>query len=255
MPEAIVGVPFVNGTRIFMIKGMTGATGNWYCGLHEVDEMGFVLQMLRPGDTFIDIGANIGSYTLLAGSIPDTKIVAIEPVPSTFKYLENNIHLNRLCDRVIAHCKGLSDEPGILKFTKSLDTVNHVAIATDDKEALLDIPVLTLDDLAYNVDPVLIKIDVEGYEMPILRGAIETLKKPSLLAVMLETNGSGNRYGNADNEIFDIMSKSDFIPYGYDPFLKQIKPYTQGQANTIFIKSKAAILDRISNSLAVMSIK
>jgi hypothetical protein len=47
-------------------SGMTGATGNLYVGLHEFEEMAFLLHFLRPGDLFADVGANVGSYTILA---------------------------------------------------------------------------------------------------------------------------------------------------------------------------------------------
>lgn len=59
-------VPFVNDTVLIMERGMSGATGNWYCGLHEVADMAFVLHALRAGDLFADVGANIGSFTVLA---------------------------------------------------------------------------------------------------------------------------------------------------------------------------------------------
>ncbi len=62
-----IALPFVEETWLFAQRGMTGATGNWYCGLHEVEEMAFVLHLLRVGEHFVDIGANIGSYTMLAG--------------------------------------------------------------------------------------------------------------------------------------------------------------------------------------------
>jgi len=57
----LIELPFVQGTSLFAMRGMTGATGNWYCGLHEVHEMAFVLHLLRPGDHFLDVGANVGS--------------------------------------------------------------------------------------------------------------------------------------------------------------------------------------------------
>src|ERR1700738_1077325 len=56
-------LPFVGDTRLFARRGMTGATGNWYCGLHEVEEMAFMLHFLRPEDLFVDVGATVGSYT------------------------------------------------------------------------------------------------------------------------------------------------------------------------------------------------
>ncbi len=62
-----IALPFVDDTWLFATRGMTGATGNWYCGLHEVAEMAFVLHLLRPDEHFVDVGANVGSYTILAG--------------------------------------------------------------------------------------------------------------------------------------------------------------------------------------------
>jgi hypothetical protein len=56
-----IAFPFVDRTQLFATRGMTGATGNWYCGLHEVSEMGFVLHALRPDDHFVDVGANIAT--------------------------------------------------------------------------------------------------------------------------------------------------------------------------------------------------
>jgi hypothetical protein len=85
-----VAVPFVNNTRLLVKPGMTGATGNIYCGLHEFEDMAFVLHLLRPGDLFVDIGANIGSYTILAGAT-GANAISFEPVPSTFD-TPDNIH-------------------------------------------------------------------------------------------------------------------------------------------------------------------
>ena len=59
-------VPFVGGTRLSVKKGMAGATGNIYTGLHDFSDMGFLLHVLRKDDLFFDIGSNVGSYTILA---------------------------------------------------------------------------------------------------------------------------------------------------------------------------------------------
>ena len=63
-------VPFVNETKLLATPGMTGVTGNIYCGLAEFDDMAFVLHMLRADDLFVDVGANVGAYALLAGGCP-----------------------------------------------------------------------------------------------------------------------------------------------------------------------------------------
>ena len=61
--------PWVGGTKLAVRKGMTGATGNIYCGLHEFPDMAFVLHALKTTDVFLDIGANVGAYTILASGV------------------------------------------------------------------------------------------------------------------------------------------------------------------------------------------
>ena len=59
---------WINGSRFLVRAGETGLTGNVYTGLHEFQDMGFLLHVLGDGDLFIDVGANVGSYTILACS-------------------------------------------------------------------------------------------------------------------------------------------------------------------------------------------
>ena len=72
--------PFTENTKLLISKGMTGATGNYYCGLHEFEDMGFLLHFLRPGDLFVDIGANVGSYTILASAEVGARSTAVRNV-------------------------------------------------------------------------------------------------------------------------------------------------------------------------------
>ena len=85
---------------------MTGATGNIYTGLHEFQEMSFLLHMLRHDDLFVDVGANIGSYTVLASAVIGAKSISIEPIPNAFRNLMQNIILNDIKVRVTAHNMG-----------------------------------------------------------------------------------------------------------------------------------------------------
>ena len=61
--------PWIGCTSLVVERGMTGATMNVYCGLHEAADMAFVLHVLRAGDGFLDIGANVGTYTILASGV------------------------------------------------------------------------------------------------------------------------------------------------------------------------------------------
>ena len=72
---------------------MTGATGNIYAGLHEFADMAFTLHFLRPDDLFMDVGANVGSYTLLASGVCKARTISFEPYPETMAALRRNIDL------------------------------------------------------------------------------------------------------------------------------------------------------------------
>ncbi|HRX63317.1 MAG TPA: hypothetical protein P5260_19180 [Candidatus Competibacter sp.] len=71
----------------------TGATGNVYVGLHEFEDMAFVLHFLRAGKLFVDIGANVGSYTMLATACVKARCIAFEPGANGFAWLERNVRL------------------------------------------------------------------------------------------------------------------------------------------------------------------
>ncbi len=239
-----IAFPFVEEFKLFATRGMTGATGNWYCGLHEVDDMAFVLHALQEGEHFLDVGANIGSYTVLAAGGPRARVTAVEPIPTTFAKLQANLSLNRIELRVNACCVGLSDKRGVLRFSSGLDTVNHV-LAPDESLPAIEVTVMRLDDLVGDDCPVLIKIDVEGHELAALNGAARTLANPNLLAVVMETNGSGARYGWSDDELVARMQGHGFTPYSYNPFKRELQPVKLGPGNTIFVRDHDEIMRRV----------
>lgn len=240
-------LPFVEDTSLLVCRGMTGATGNWYCGLHEVADMAFVLHFLRPGDHFLDVGANVGSYTVLAAGAAGATVTSVEPVPTTFLHLQRNIALNGLSSAVTAWQGGLSDTAGLLKFTEGLDTMNHV-VAAEETGPAVDVRVRTMDDLLGPDAPVLIKIDVEGHERAVLLGATRTLADPRVLAVVMETNGSGARYGFSDEQVAALMVGHGFSPRGYDPFARRLLEASHAGGNTIFVRDVTVVETRLRTS-------
>lgn len=229
-------LPFVNDTRLLVRRGMTGATGNWYTGLHECADMAFVLHVLRPGDLFVDVGANVGSYTVLAAGAAQADAIAVEPVPSTFASLADNIALNGLGERVEIHCCGLSASAGMLSFTAGLDTMNCVALKRE-RGPTVTVPVITLDELCGTRIPLVLKIDVEGHELAVLDGAKAVLANPGLRAVVMETNGSGARYGHSDGDLVERMRAAGFLACRYDWNKRRLQPVGRGGQNTIFVRA------------------
>jgi FkbM family methyltransferase len=249
-----VAVPFVENTRLLVSPGMTGATGNVYTGLHDFEDMSFVRHLLRDDDFFIDIGANVGVYTILAAGA-GARCIAVEPIPSTYDRLLDNVHLNRLNDRVTPMNIGLASKPGHLMFTSKLDTVNRVVSAGEPKYAsTTTVPVETLDavmDRMSERSPRCIKIDVEGFESDVLDGAAEVLRDEGLWAVVLEINESAEAYGFDSEEVFRRMISFGFRTMRYAPFQRRLAPMSHGwnlTGNTLFVRNPERVGKRLQSA-------
>ena len=252
-------VPFVGQTVLLVRPGMTGATGNVYTGLHEFADMAFVLHFLRDRDRFMDIGANIGSYTVLAAGVRQARTVAIEPLPATFHQLEMNVRLNGLGALVRTINAGLASSAGSLRFTTGLDTVNHVLASDEHNQDCVEVPVTTLDELTRDATPALMKVDVEGFETEVFAAGYETLARPELQAIIVELNGSGTRYGFDEELLQRKIESFGFCPHDYCPFARQLRPITGKSiagGNTIYVRNVAAVQERLRTapSLEVLGI-
>lgn len=244
-----IALPFVERTRLFATRGMTGATGNWYCGLHEHIDMAFVLHVLRRADHFLDIGANVGSYTILA-AVTGAEVTSIEPISRTFRHLQRNVTMNGFDGVITTWQGGVSDTTGTKTFTSGLDTANHVRAASDTGDSV-DVPVTTIDSLLHGRIPTVIKIDVEGYEHHVLQGGRRTLADPRLLAVVVERSGGTSLYGTTDDDVLALMKGSGFLPFTYDPFTRRLvnpEPGATRSNNTIFVRDRATVEHRVTHS-------
>jgi FkbM family methyltransferase len=239
---------WVDESRFIVRRGETGLTGNVYCGLHEFSEMAFVLHALAPGDCFVDVGANVGSYTILASSVRQAVTHAFEPVPSTFLRLASNVRLNDLAGRVTLHNCGVSEEEGELLFSSAEDCANHVVAAGEDCDRPIRVAVAPLDALLQGASATLVKIDVEGFETHVIRGAQQTLRDPALQAVIMELNGSGDRYGFRDADLRASMAALGFLEYAYEPFtraLTRADDQVSTRGNSIFIRDVKEVARRV----------
>ena len=246
-----VAVNFVNQTMLLVEPGMTGATGNVYTGLHEFHDMAFALHLLRSDDLFVDVGANIGSYTVLAASV-GAKSISIEPIKNAFDHLMRNVHLNDISSRVDARQIGISSSSGTLKFTNGLDTVNHVVNGKEHTQSgTCEVQVEPLDKVIAGLKPVLIKIDVEGFEKQVIGGASKALAEDSLLAVIMELNGSGSRYDHDESELYTRMLAHGFTPCSYEPYerrLNQLNSKNKSGGNTLFVRDFETVSKRLMSA-------
>jgi FkbM family methyltransferase len=233
---------YVGDLYLWARRGETGVTGNIYVGLHEFEDMAFVAHLLRPGDLFADIGANAGSYTVLAAGFAGTGVVAVEPAPDAFARLEANIRLNRLEHLVQAKRCVVGAHIGPVRFSTDQDTLNHVlggGIAWFQPS--IEVDMFRLDDLFARRAPQLIKIDVEGSEADVLHGAAELLADPDLKSIIVEL------WQSAGSDAVDVLEAAGFARAKYDPFKRRLHFTRERQAgNTLFVRDNTWIEDRIS---------
>jgi FkbM family methyltransferase len=240
-----ITVKFVNDTVLVLGRHAHGGSGNIYYGLAEWVEMAFALHMLRPGDVFVDVGANLGAYTVLAAGAAKAHVVSFEPIPATLANLRRNVVANRLESRVeICGC-GVGARPGFLTFTDQHDTTNRVALPGDRG---LNIEITTLDNVLATRAATLIKIDVEGFEMSVLEGAHAALSSPDLLALIIEINPQVEDYGFAADSVEKCMTSYGFELVSYDPIRRALVPAAGPLQNGIFVRDKAAVTARLASA-------
>ena len=251
-PSKLMVKPYLSGINFYARKGLTGITGNIYTGLHEFNDMAFLLHFLRPADVFFDIGANVGSYTLLASGLCDAKTIAIEASAYTAAITDKNISLNNLQDKATLINAAAGAEAGVLTFSKNEDTTNHITSPDETPNTEVEtVRVITIDSLVVNDNPALIKIDVEGFETEVLKGMNNTLKQESLKAIIIELNGNSIRYGFNEQDIHLLLMSSGFKPYHYDPFKRDLVPMTSyGNHNTIYCRDIEYINTRLKTAKA-----
>ena len=224
-----VAVALPNGSRLRLARnaGVGFATGLYWNGFENYEPatsrtLRFFFERIS---TFVDVGANIGFYSLLAGHWnPQLHVVAFEPVPHIFHQLEANIRANKLSNRVTPFQIALSDKTGTDIFYLPPSDASHECEMTGTlvangwqrrkRSAEIEVRTSRFDDFErehpMKVD--LIKIDVEDHEAAVLRGMQGVLKRdrPFVVCEILPRE-HGNR------ETLQVLKDIGYTPYWITP--------------------------------------
>lgn len=230
---------WINNLKFYAQKGDAGIVANIYFKLFDYEDSVFLLHHLKQNDLFVDVGANVGHYTMLAAGICGAEVIAFEPIPSTFLKLKKNLELNNLTQKVTAYNIGIGEEDAILNFTKNNDVMNSVAL--EHETDVVKVHVKKIDDLLKDTIPTLLKIDVEGYEYFVLKGGSNILMNEKLKYIIIELNSSTLKFGHTNQEIYEFLLSFNFIAVKYDMVNKktvEIESFNKHKFNTIFIKKQ-----------------
>jgi len=189
----------------------------------EWDELRYLQNKLRLGDVFIDVGANIGLWTLVAATSvgPSGRVLSFEPNPTTFHRLSENIKLNGMVSRVEAFSKAISADERVVSFVCDRQhNLSAISSSGSDGPYTKKVPTLALDCLLANelVASRLagIKLDTEGHELEALKGASGLIeeRRPWLIVEFNTTLLASDALG--DWPVFRFLAAKRYRPFVYD---------------------------------------
>lgn len=236
-------IPWIGGTKLTkdswaLMNNSDAASAD------QLNNMAFILDLLRPGDVFVNVGVNVGAYSILASGVRSAYTYGIESDPTAFEHLQANIQLNHL-------------EKMVTAINLAPNTPNdelHVATAQNDQfHQTLDTnpaPLNTLDKLIRRM-PDLIKIDAHAIEMGILQGGLQLLMAPYLKAIILEQKGFAK--GVTQQNLHQQLLELQFGAYIYEPEQRNLEEVNPAETyptivycrDLEWVKMRVSIADKV----------
>ena len=248
----ILTIRLPSGVRIRFFPTAASASF-WVDPAHSMDDGLFIGNYLAEGDTFIDVGANIGYLTLTGARKVGTTghVISLEPHPRTFRFLNKNIRLNQLTN-IQTHNVAVGDTKATLSFSDSKsDEQNFIT-----ENGPLSVGLTTLDDLFDGASVELLKIDTEGYELFVLKGASKILPKTKL--IFLESFQTHfDRYNYHRKDIVDLLARSHFKVFKFVSAneLREIDPRSDlGEFENLVAVGDVAFLQSRMKNLTIVRI-
>jgi len=250
------GYPFLYahdfGVVLIVQKGHHATRGHYFFGLHEFQDESFAINFLRKGELFIDIGANLGVFSIMVAATTDARVIALEPSPSSSHVFKQHMALNNLVDRVtlVEACAGEAASDVFIK--NSVDQDNFVFLERNNSQPdHVKIPMVKIDAVIDADVPCLMKMDVEGFEMQALKGATRLLKNQNLQAIIIEIAGLSHRFGINPDDIHKFIADFGFRPVTYDPLTRRLTstaPNSPLANNTIYVRDLDVARERLSKA-------
>jgi FkbM family methyltransferase len=182
---------------------------------HDWDTAKFITKFLRAGDSFVDVGANIGLYTLPAAA-KKARVVSVEPSFRNRERLEENLRINGITSVRVEAC-ALGEKAGEMAFCDA-DALAHVELAGNGPR----VPVRMLDSILPEGEISLLKVDVEGFELSVFKGAERAMRAGYLPVILFEMNHSYERYGVIEAEIFGFLRSRGYQIARYEHDARQL---------------------------------
>lgn len=256
MPEAVWDIPFHSAKLRCYPDSPSSSGAIYFSGLPDWWEMQFLRRYLRPGDRFIDVGANVGLYTILAADCvgPGGGVDAFEPDERSALRIEEQAALNGFA-HVRAHRLAVHEKSETLDFGFSAsDAMAHVRRPGESGAAARVVQAVALDDFAAYGSYAAGKMDIEGAEPAALAGAARRLAEANPPVWLLELAGYSRHYGVESHEVVASLRDAGFDCAVYHPDSRTLqytdRPWELRAQNVLAIARarRAFVEDRVSGS-------
>lgn len=205
------------GARLIVDVADYGHRQIYFLGEYEPGTTRLLRRLAKPGWTMLDVGANIGYFSLLGAALgaPGARAVAFEPNPDLADMLARSVQLNPALDIRLEQL-AVGARPGVLPLHLTSDHRNTGLSSLrpdlpDTDGGTIPVTVTTIDDYcaAEGLAPDLVKIDVEGFELQVLRGADKTLSNAPPGAVICEVDPARED----PQGLIDLMRFYGYVPH------------------------------------------
>lgn len=184
----------------------------YYFGTYEKGTLNFIKEHLPKGGTFFDIGANIGLMSIFAARClsDNGKVYSFEANPETAKLLRYNIKLNKISNIEVVD-KAVGNDTGKIRIYDnwSVNRGGATLIKPEKETNSFEVDLIRIDDMAeYSNSAIsMIKIDVEGFELDVLKGLEKILRKTGPPKLIIECSADRNNHYDSVYEIYDFIKK------------------------------------------------
>ncbi len=233
-------IRWLDGLRIYLYPGNETSRAIFLTGYYEPNEFYWLEKILKAGMTFIDVGANIGLYTLFAAKRvgPYGVVIAIEPSSREFARLKAHVELNRLSNvhllqAAVSSCPGEADLLVATEEQSGHNTLGGFGYDSVRPQGKERVRVERLDDIVQQIglqQVDVIKMDVEGAEFLVLQGATQTLRLFHPIVLMELSDRTLRHQGCHSGQIWEFLTQEGYRIYGFNeqtglPVLADRKPY------------------------------
>jgi FkbM family methyltransferase len=181
----------VNGVTVALNQRDPVVSGALTLGVYEPGERAFIQRTCRPGDTVLDVGANVGLYTAMTAHLagPKGRVIALEPDPENFGYLQQTIQANSFANVHAVQAAAAGETGEATLYVSASNRGDNRMYANEMCGDQLKVKIVRLDDLlpTLQVNTLdFIKIDVQGFEGQVMEGLKETIRRSPSLVMLAE---------------------------------------------------------------------